>query len=273
MASASIDISDHIIDSAGRSLFARMWRPAGGRKDAPTLVLFHDSLGCVELWRDFPNQLVSATGLPVIAYDRLGFGRSDSNPGHLDRNFMIEEAQTGFTALRQTLAFDRFISFGYSAGGGIAIAVAARFPAACIGVITQSAQAFVEEHTLAGIREAKIRFADPGQIARLARYHRDKAQWVVDAWIVTWLSDSFSGWNLDGLLPEVRCPVLAIHGDSDEYGSIAHPNRIASRSGGPATLVLLDDCGHVPHRECTEQVTAVVTEFIDGIMRPDACPP
>lgn len=289
MSNASIDISDHFITvdpeemerdaggkplhasphpaPAGRRLFTRRWRPIAARQDAPTLVLFHDSLGCVELWRDFPGLLAGATGLPVVAYDRLGFGRSDPNPGRLDRDFMVEEAQGGFAAVRRGLGIDRFVAFGYSAGGGIAIAVAAHFPAACLAVVTQSAQVFLEEHTLAGIREARARFAAADQMARIARYHGDKAQWVVDAWIVTWLSEDFAGWNLEALLRQVRCPLLAIHGDRDEYGSRAQPERIAAQSGGPVTPLLLADCGHVPHREYPERVLGAAAEFIGDVIR------
>ena len=266
MVDASIDISDHFIDFAGRQLFARLWKPADAQQDAPTLVLFHDSLGCVELWRDFPGQLAEATGLPVIAYDRLGFGRSDPNQRLLDRDFMADEARGGFAALQHALEIGRFIAFGYSAGGGIAIAAAAHFPAACLAVITQSAQAFVEEHTLAGIHKARIRFANLDQMTRLARYHGDKAQWVADSWIVTWLSENFAGWNLDEPLGEIRCPLLAIHGDRDEYGSRAHPDRIVAQSRGPAMQILLHDCGHVPHREYPELVIGAVTDFLLGVM-------
>lgn len=256
-----IRIDDHCIATTSGTLFARRWRPEFAGRDDPTILLFHDSLGSVELWRGFPEALASATGLPVMAYDRLGFGRSDPNPCRLGRDFIMDEARVSVAALRTQLRIDRLIPFGHSVGGAMAIATAAAYPEASAAVITESAQAFVEDRTLAGIRDAQAQFADPGQMARLARYHGDKAQWVLDAWIKTWLGPDFADWTLDGLLAQVRCPVLAMHGDHDEFGSDAHPARIAAMAGGPSSTVFFEDCGHVPHREQPERVLQDVTGF------------
>jgi pimeloyl-ACP methyl ester carboxylesterase len=239
-------------------LYARRWRPAAAPTDAAPIVLFHDSLGCVALWRDFPERLAEATGREVIAYDRLGFGQSDPHPGQLDEYFVVDEAQHGFRALRETLALERFVAFGHSVGGGMAIACAAAYPGACRALITESAQAFVEERTLEGIRAARASFAQPGQADRLRKYHGDKAPWVLFAWIDTWTAPSFADWNLDDELRRVACPVLAIHGDQDEYGSLRHPRRIASLSAAPVTLRIGESWGHVPHREHEAGVLAAV---------------
>lgn len=255
----------HVTTEHGR-LYAKRWRPAqaaeGGH--AP-IVLLHDSLGCVELWRDFPQRLAAAAGREVVAYDRLGFGRSDPHPGKLGRGFVEAEADGGFRALIDQLRIVEFVAFGHSVGGGMAVACAARHGGACRALITESAQAFVEDRTVHGIREARAAFAEPGQIARLKRYHGDKAAWVLGAWIDTWLAADFADWSIDGTLRQVRCPTLAIHGERDEYGSVAHPQRIAALSAGPATLRILEGCGHVPHRERTEIVLAEVVGWLGGI--------
>jgi pimeloyl-ACP methyl ester carboxylesterase len=137
--------------------------------------------------------------------------------------------------------------------------------AACRAVVSESAQAFVEPRTLDGIRQAQAAFADPARFVRLKRVHGDKARWVLDAWTQVWLSPAFAGWNLDEALARVRCPLLAIHGDRDEYGSPAFPRRIADGVGGPADLMILRDCGHVPHREQADAVLARVAGFADAI--------
>lgn len=248
----------------GRSrLFARRWLPAqtAATVRAP-IVLFHDSLGCVALWRDFPEQLADATGRAVVAYDRLGFGRSDPHPGHLDRGFVHDEAVTGFRTVREQLGFDAFVAFGHSVGGGMAIATAAAYPDACHALITEAAQAFVEDRTRTGILAAREAFAQPGQLERLAKYHGDKAAWVLGAWIDTWLADDFADWNLDDALRQVRCPALVLHGDRDEYGSTRHPERIGALIGQAATVRMLPGCGHVPHRERTEEVLALVGAWL-----------
>ncbi|CAB3748170.1 alpha/beta hydrolase [Burkholderia sp. MSh2] len=254
-------------------LFAKRWRvrPAQGQAGAPEqaapepaapIVLLHDSLGCVELWRDFPEQLARAAQRDVIAYDRLGFGRSDRHPGALAATFVRDEAGQAFATLLDALGVDAFVAFGHSVGGGMAVGCAAAHPERCRALVTVAAQAFAEDRTLAGIRDAQRQFDEPGQLDRLARYHGDKAEWVLRAWVDTWLSPAFAGWSLDDDLPRVRCATLAIHGEDDEYGSDVHPKRIAARVAGPASYLLLGACGHMPHRERTDDVLAAVAALL-----------
>lgn len=258
-------------------LFAKRWRgapalqtavpelatpaPAAPEPAAP-IVLLHDSLGCVELWRDFPAQLARTTRRDVIAYDRLGFGRSDRHPGYLATTFVRDEADHGFHALLERFGIDAFVAFGHSVGGGMAVGCAAAYPARCRALVTVAAQAFVEDRTRDGIRDAAQQFDAPGQLDRLARYHGDKAEWVLRAWVDTWLSPAFRGWSLDDELPRVRCATLAIHGEQDEYGSDVHPKRIAARVAGPSSFLLLDGCGHMPHRERTNDVLGAVATLL-----------
>ncbi|MFG6158171.1 alpha/beta fold hydrolase [Halomonas sp. 1390] len=231
-----------------------------GERRSP-IVLMHDSLGCVALWRDFPERLARATGREVIAYDRLGYGRSAPYPGPQPSDFIEEEA-TSFKAVREQLDLERFVMLGHSVGGGMATAIAGRHADGCEALVTVAAQAFTEPRTLAGIREAKRAFADPDRMARLARHHGDKADWVLDAWVETWHSAPFAHWTLDDSLARVRCPTLAIHGEQDEFGSLAQPRRIAALTPGPAEPTILTDCGHVPHRESPERLIAPVRSFL-----------
>lgn len=246
----------------GGRLFARIWDGRDAAADRAPIILLHDSLGCVDVWRDFPSELAAATGRAVIAYDRLGFGRSDPHPGVLDVDFIRDEARTGLAALLRALRIDRMILFGHSVGGAMAVAAGATFPAATEAVITEAAQAFVEERTLAGVAEARQVMRAPDQIARLARYHGEKARWVLDAWTETWLSPDFADWSLDDDLERLHCPVLAIHGDRDEYGSPAFPQRIGALPSTRTRVLIVEDCGHVPHRERPEIVLKAVGEWL-----------
>ena len=253
-------VADALVSAPGGRLFVRAW----GEREAASvpIVLLHDSLGSVELWRDFPARLATATRRPVIAYDRLGFGRSDPHPGPQPLSFIDAEAQTGLSAVRTALGVDRMIVFGHSVGGGMAIAAAAQLPDATVAVIAESAQAFVEGRILTSLRDVKPHFEAPAQRQRLARYHGDKAQWILDSWFGTWLAPDFAGWTLDALLRRLRCPVLAMHGDRDEYGSLAHARRIVDLSSAPAKLVVVRNCGHIPHREKPERVLHNVQRFL-----------
>ena len=255
----TIDVNDNSVDVPGGRVFLRRWTPAVTQR-AP-LVLLHDSLGSVEQWRDFPLALAAATLREVIAYDRLGFGKSSARDALPSPDFIAEEGTVHFPALRDALGLERYALFGHSVGGAMAIAIAAN-DARCEAVVTESAQAFVEARTLEGIRAAKAQFADPAQFAKLARWHGDKARWVLQAWTAVWLASAFQSWSLDALLPRVACPVLAIHGDRDEFGSVAFPQRIAERAGGVSQAVVLEGCGHVPHRERRDEVLRLAADFL-----------
>lgn len=217
------------IDTPHGRLFTRRWFPAGVEcsRVKPPIILFHDSLGCVELWRDFPERLCQATEREVIAYDRLGFGQSDAYPGKLPMHFIRDEAERFFALIRAELQLDRFVALGHSVGGAMAASCASLYPQNCTALITVSAQAFVEDRTLHGIRVAKAQFEKAEHIKRLEKYHGKKAQWVLSAWTDSWLSEAFSGWTIEDTIDSIHCPLLALHGEQDEYGSVLHPMRIA----------------------------------------------
>jgi pimeloyl-ACP methyl ester carboxylesterase len=266
----SVGCEDAWVNHPRGRIFARIWSPGKSNSSAfpnAPIVLFHDSLGCVDLWRTFPAALSETAGRKVIAYDRLGFGRSGARCDKLGPDFVSEEAETYFPAVCEQLGFERFIAFGHSVGGGMALYCAARWADATDAVITESAQAFVEDRTVEGIRNAKEQFQQERQFARLRKYHGDKAKWVLDAWTETWLDPRFAAFSLKAVLPRVRCPLLVIHGIHDEYASTRHPEMIAELSGGPSQLEILADTHHVPHREREQAIVALVTAFLASLKR------
>lgn len=246
-------------------IFARIWTPSSqvqqSEPGAP-IVLFHDSLGCVELWRDFPSELSAVSGRKVIAYDRLGFGKSDPRRDMPAFDFVAEESRVYFTVIRKCLGLQKFVAFGHSVGGGMAVNCAADYPETCEALITESAQTFAEDRTLQSITLAKEQFKDDRQFERLRKYHGEKAEWVLHAWTDSWLDPRFSAWSLAAVLPKVRCPVLAIHGEHDEYGSAVHPETIKRLCSGPSRMEIVKDAYHVPHRERAEFVLDLVSRFI-----------
>ncbi|WP_298190555.1 alpha/beta hydrolase [Novosphingobium sp.] len=242
-------------------LFVRSWQPKGASSRS-AILLFHDSLGSVELWRDLPLQLAGATGRRVVAYDRMGFGQSSPRSERLSGDFIGEQARSAVPAICAALGLARLVPFGHSVGGAMAVATAAAWPGSCEAVVTVAAQAFVEARTIEGIEAAMAAFAAPQEFARLSRYHGEKARWVFDAWTETWLSPAFAHWTLDDELRALKCPVLSIHGDQDEYGSLAHPERIVSLAAGGGEMKVIKGCGHVPHREQPQQIIALVQSFL-----------
>jgi pimeloyl-ACP methyl ester carboxylesterase len=258
-------VSDCRIHTPQGRIFARRWSPVVEAATKAPIVLLHDSLGCVGLWRDFPEVLSVVTRRRVIAYDRLGFGRSDPRATRPSLDFIAEEASLSFPAVRRALGIERFVVVGHSVGGGMACHIAARASDACEALVTLSAQAFVEKQTVAGILAAKAQLEDPARVARLAKYHGSKAAWVVDAWTGCWLDPTFATWSLAPVLPRVVCPVLAFHGGSDEYGSDLHPAMIVQGVTGPSRFEILQDAGHMLHRKRPAWVCEQVVDFLGSL--------
>lgn len=254
------------IQSPDGDIYARSWMPempadnaVERAMDLPPVLLFHDSLGCSDLWRDFPAALAKRSGRKIISYDRLGFGRSASRSDTLPFDFIAAEAREIVPVICRAFGIKKFVACGHSVGGAMAIETAAYWRDDCAAAITVSAQAFVENKTAEGIRAAQAVFAAPESFARLEKYHAAKTRWVLDAWTNTWLSPAFADWNLDNALAVLTCPVLAIHGGADEYGGTAHAERIAGVSG---EVLILPAAGHFPHREEPERILDTITKFL-----------
>ncbi|OTG99711.1 alpha/beta fold hydrolase [Acinetobacter sp. ANC 4973] len=261
-----MEIKEQYLELEQGQIFIKQWK--FDRIDAcqkSPIILFHESLGCVALWRDFPEKLALRTGRDVIAYDRLGFGQSSIQLKPLELDFVTEEGKKILPQILSHLALNDFVVMGHSVGGGMATICAALYPEHCKAVITESAQSVVEKITLEGIQKAKISFNDEKLFNRLAKYHADKTQWVLDAWTETWLSPQFVTWNLDYFLSKVQCPLLAIHGELDEYASIAQPKRFVELTQGINELCMIEDCGHFPHQQKPSEVLASIEKFLKNI--------
>ncbi|WP_417584386.1 alpha/beta fold hydrolase [Nitrincola sp.] len=256
-------IEDRFVDVPGGRIFVRQWQPAEPRSAVP-LVLLHDSLGSVGQWRGFPLHLSQQLQRPVIAYDRLGFGQSSARSALPSANFIVEEAEVIFPVLCQAMDITRFCLLGHSVGGVMALTIAATQAEACEATITLAAQAFVEERTLEGIRAAQLEFAQAAAFNKLVKWHGEKARWVLDAWTGAWLSPAFRSWRIDPCLPQINSAVLVIHGDNDEYGSVAFPRHIAAGVNGRVEQVILQQCGHLPHAEQPEMVLDLIADFIQS---------
>jgi pimeloyl-ACP methyl ester carboxylesterase len=227
---------------------------------APLLFL-HEGLGSVGLWRGWHRRLAGATGRRAVAWSRLGHGWSDLPPAPRDARFMHAEAATVVPALRAALGLAAPVLVGHSDGASIALLHAAGADAA--GLVVLAPHVFVEEHGLAGIRAARDAY-DRGDLrTRMARRHRDPDA-AFRNWNDVWLSAEFRAWDLRPELAGITCPVLAVQGTDDPYGTVAHVEAVRDRAAGPVELLVLD-CGHAPHLEAPEAVDRAVTAFVDRL--------
>ena len=230
--------------------------------ERPCLVFLHEALGCVEMWKAFPERLCQRTGLPGVLYDRQGHGKSDPLDGPREREYLHREAREVLPALLRSLGVERPVFVGHSDGGTIALLFAAAYPDWPCCAVVEAAHVFVEEVTRQGIREAVSTYHSTDLESRLAKYHGAKSGDLFRAWSGIWLSDMFSTWNMHHELPFIQCPLLVIQGVDDQYGTPEQVRRIVSHSAGPATPLLLSGCGHIPHLEAQERVLEAAVNSI-----------
>ena len=257
-----MNITTQYIDLNSGKVFVKIWTPESIENKAP-IVLLHDSLGSVNQWKDFPLQLATKLSRQVIAYDRLGFGSSDAREQLPSLNFIEEEGLVYFPQIKAKLGLTEYLVLGHSVGGAMAINVAAQ-DKECLSIITIAAQAFVEDLTISGIEQAKSVFQQPQHFEKLVKWHGDKTRWVIDAWTEVWLNPEFRTWQLT-VASKITCPVLALHGEKDEYGSVAFPSYIVEQSTGQAQLNIIQSCGHMPHKTHTKQVLLAIDDFINDL--------
>ncbi len=245
------------ISVRGRRLeYRRIAAAAAG----PTLVFLHEGLGSISQWRDFPARIAAATGLPAIVYARYGHGQSDvlGQPHGVD--FMHREALESLPEFLRALGIARPLLIGHSDGASIALIYAgAGHPLEAL--VAMAPHVFVEDISIEGIAAAKRTFENTDLASRLARHHRD-ARRTFYGWNDVWLAPAFRGWNIESFLPAIRCPLLAIQGDGDEYGTMAQVDAIARQAGGPVEILKLEQCGHSPHKDQPEKVIRAVVDFV-----------
>jgi pimeloyl-ACP methyl ester carboxylesterase len=232
----------------------------------PLLLFLHEGLGSTSLWRDVPGEIGERSGLPVLIYDREGYGRSDPLRTGRTRAYLHDYAWRELPALLAALDEHRpLVLIGHSDGGTIALLFAARFPDRVVGIVTEAAHVFVEPEALAGIRRAVIEFEQGDLRDRLRRYHGEKTDATFRAWSDTWTSGGFRGWNIEAEIGTVVCPILALQGADDEYGTPAQLDSIRNHVSGPCRTILLPDCGHVPHFQSRQLATAAIVEFVKSV--------
>jgi pimeloyl-ACP methyl ester carboxylesterase len=255
------------LNAGGKRLEWAHWGPAP--QDAPTIVLLHEGLGCLSLWRDLPQRLTAATGFGVTAYSRAGYGQSD--PAELPRavDYMTQEATQILPQVLEATGFRRGILMGHSDGATIALEYAGRVSDHRVrGLVVMAPHTFAEPKGLTEIARARDAF-DTGLRERMAKWHADPVH-TFRGWNDAWLNPAFANWNVADVIDYLRIPTLAIQGRDDQYGTLAQIAEIETRSYAPVDTLILETCRHAPHQEQPEAVLAAVTEFCARLQRIEA---
>lgn len=250
------------LDWRGRPLSLEVRWVGSADPALPVMVFLHEGLGSVAMWKDFPQQFCEQHGLRGLVYSRYGYGNSTPRPAdeRWQPDFMHRQAVEVLPALLDTLGVERPWLFGHSDGGSIALLHAARFAENLRGVIVLAPHILVEDISVASIRLARDAYLSGGLRERLARYHADvdSAFW---GWNTIWLDPAFRDWNIEAELAGIACPVLAIQGADDEYGTLEQVAGIA-RKAPQAQVLVLPQCGHSPHRDQPEALSREAGRFI-----------
>jgi pimeloyl-ACP methyl ester carboxylesterase len=236
------------------------------RKDRPEILLLHEGLGSVSMWRDFPQRIAAATGSRTVAWSRHGFGRSSPRTRPWTPRFVHEEALDVIPRLRSALAIERPMLVGHSTGASMALvhAGANRWPVAA--VVAMAPLTNVEDSNVASIEAARRLYETSAWRERLARHH-DDVDAVFYGWNDTWLRPDFATWNLRADLPGIRAPILAILGTGDEYSTPSQVEliRTLARKSAGFEFLHLDNCGHAPHRDQPAAVLAAAVRLLDTV--------
>ncbi|MBX3613813.1 MAG: alpha/beta hydrolase [Burkholderiaceae bacterium] len=245
----------------GRQIECRTIGEAG--PSSPVLVFLHEGLGSVSMWRGFPDRLCAEVGLPGLVYSRPGHGSSDPTTGPYSPGFMHDEATGTLPAVLRAFDIRQPVLFGHSDGASIALIHAGAYPDVARAVVALAPHLFVEPVCVESIAAVTLDFRDTDLRSRLARHHGD-VDGMFRRWSDVWLSEAFATWNIEPEVAASRCPILAVQGEDDQYGTMRQIERIAELRPG-THLLKLAACRHSPQFDRPDEVIAATGEFLRGL--------
>jgi pimeloyl-ACP methyl ester carboxylesterase len=255
--------SDQFLSLGDRTLRVRRLEPAkADGLERTTLVFLHEGLGCIEMWRDFPQTLCDTLQCSGVVYDRTAYGQSSPWPYDPGVRYMEIEADEVLPKLLAALAIDDCVLVGHSDGGTIALNYAANDPEPLRAVVTLAAHAINEPICVAAIHRAREAYATTDLRQKLARYHGDNVDRAFRLWSDAWLAPGFEPMDANARLPKIEVPVQAIQGEDDDYGSERQLGIIAGKVGGYCETRLVPDCGHSPHLQQPNYVLGEIARFV-----------
>jgi pimeloyl-ACP methyl ester carboxylesterase len=253
------------LDLAPHRLEYRMAGPPP--EAAPTLVLLHQGLGCVEMWGGFVDELQAATGFGVFAYSRAGYGRS--SPATLPRglDFMHVEAKETLPRLLDAIGFRKGVLIGHSDGASIAAIYAGSVQDHRVrGLVLMAPHFIVEDVTLASIKATRRAYDTTDMRSRFARWHSDPDA-TVRGWSDAWLTNDCSRWDIREELAYIRVPILIIQGEHDDYGTVRQIEIAQEECYCPVETLLMPAVKHVPYREARDATLAAISGFCNRLLR------
>lgn len=238
-----------------------------GPDDAPTVVFLHEGLGCVRMWRDFPDRVCDALGWGGLVWSRWGYGGSDPRPLPWPLDYLVHMGAERAPAVLRHFGIGDHLLWGHSDGASIALLTAGLSPLpGLLGVMSVAGHVFAGESKTIGAMDGVLTAYREGALReRLARYHAD-VDGAFHGWFDTWTSPSFMTWTIEELLAGIDVPVLVAQGDADEYDTLEQVRRtVAAIPAGLATPLVIPECGHQPHLEHPEQMVSATRALVSRL--------
>jgi pimeloyl-ACP methyl ester carboxylesterase len=233
--------------------------------EAPTIVFLHEGLGAISMWRGFPAALCRRLGWGGLVYNRRGYGSSDPLDAPLSSDFMHHEALEVLPRILDRFGISRPVLFGHSDGGSISLIHAGSRLASPAALILEAPHVFVEDVTVRSIADIRDSYRSSDLRERLRRHHGSNVDNLFDSWTEVWLSETFRGWSIEEYLPAITCPILAIQGRDDQYGTSRQVDAISAGASGTVETLLLDECRHSPHIDQREAVETAAIRFLERL--------
>ncbi len=229
------------------------------------IVLLHEGLGSVALWREFPQQLVEKTGCSVFAYSRLGYGQSDEIDLPRPLDFMQQEAKGNLPAVLEQLPEENIVLLGHSDGGSIASIYAGLEPDPRLrSLILMAPHFFVEPISVEAIAATKTSFEEEGLREKLKKYHGTNVDTAFWGWCNTWLHSEFRQWNIESFISKISVPTLFIQGWQDAYGTARQAEAFQTKATCETIIQMITGCGHHPFLEQRTKTLDAISQFLEG---------
>ncbi len=260
----AIKLEKHWLTCRGLKIYAEEFLPQSSAQKG--ILLLHEGLGSVSLWKEFPARLAQLTNCMVVAYDRPGYGRSSKVQQPRSIYFLQEEADEILPCVVSRFFANRpYLLLGHSDGGTIALAGAGALNPPPVGVVVEAPHVMIEYQTLQGVRQVDAMRRNQEFISRLQKHHGDKTTELLDWWLDVWLRPEATQWNIFDRLPQVNMPLLFIQGTNDDFGTLQQWEEIQTRVKGRAESLIIEGCGHIPHLQAEECVLKAVAEFLKSL--------
>ncbi len=255
----------------------------------PALVLMHGFAANLYSWREVFDSLAMAH--KVAAFDRPAFGLTERPLQWSGQNPYSAIAQMELaTGLMSELGLDKAVLVGNSAGGATALQIALEHPERVQALILVDAAVYegggpppflkmlfrtpqgrrlgpllVRSFPKWGMKIGQMAWHDPSKLTPEG-WEGYRKPMMVDNWDRA-LFEMFAADNSNDLpqhLAEIKMPVLVITGDDDRIVPTAHSVRLSQELPN-ANLVVIPQCGHVPHEECPQAFLEAVNEFLNSL--------